>query len=116
MTRLPLIALLLLGACAAPDRGTMLPGISEPRDRFVLTVHRRSPTCALKCLEMVAKASVPQAVFTTMLGGIYHACARVARDRDLKPGQTPWCEVCIPDDDPELIVHEVFGHCQGWDH
>lgn len=115
MTRLPLIALLLAACSSTPDGSRMLPGIAEPRNKFVLTIHEVPLTAWPKCVGITWKADPFMAAMSVGTLSPLHACARVPRDDDLKPGQIPWCEIGVPKGSAEAFYHEVM-HCRGFDH
>ena len=104
---------LLLAACTSISRETLLPGIAEhrARDDVDITVHVvTSPW--LECLKIVGPVN---AFFSVILLSPYRACALVARDQDLEPGDRPWCHVWVPKDSPALLEHELL-HCEGYGH
>lgn len=116
------LALISLGACTEMphthgERARLFDGISKPRHRddINITVHRYSITAWGKCLEMLADRRPLLAALSVLTISPIHACARLPRDKQLKPGQKPWCIVAVPDGEPETLEHEI-RHCEGWNH
>lgn len=110
-----LVLYLLLVSCTPSiSHDTLLPGIGEPRPResINITIHEVDGIAWGKCLEIVGPVS---AIFSVILLAPYRACALVARDSDLKPGQQPWCHIWVPKDSPKLLEHELL-HCEGYRH
>ncbi len=116
------LVMLGLGACTAMPvregpRAALLPGIEKPRKRkdIKITVHERPITAWGKCLEMAARIDPLMATLSVLTFSPIHGCARVPRDRELDPGEQPWCEIAVPKNDPYTLEHEL-RHCEGWDH
>lgn len=116
------LALMAIGACTEMphtdgDRARLFDGISTPRNRdnVDISIHRYPVTAWGKCLEMLMEKRPFLAALSVVTISPIHACARLPRDRHLKPGQKPWCVVAVPNGEPETLEHEI-RHCEGWDH
>jgi hypothetical protein len=113
--------LAIAGCAAMPLKegptAALLPGIEQPRDRndIDITIHEVPVTPWGKCLGIVGKVNPMLAAMSVLTLSPLHGCARVARDRDLDPGQKPWCIIAVPKGNEEILEHEL-RHCEGWDH
>lgn len=116
------LAVFTLSACSSMplregERARLMSGINEPRARadIDITVYKVPVTAWGKCLEILAETRPLMALASAVTLNIYHACARVPKDKSLKHGQRAWCIVAVPEGDEDALEHEL-RHCEGWDH
>lgn len=116
------LALLALTSCTVGlmpikegPAARMIAGIKEPRDRnkMDITIYKYPITAWGKCLELASSRAPVSAILSVVTLSPFNACAIVPKDHELDPGERPWCIVAVPEDDEELLEHEL-RHCEGW--
>lgn len=105
---------LLAGCSSTPERVELFSCVSEPRPEYELEV-TYVPFFAtdIACRKQAHEHN------SGMLPPIlswYAACATVPCDNQLADGETPWCQVVLPDGveaGDSMWEHET-AHCEGW--